>query len=121
MFWRFRLAALGAVALFSARVSAGERPLVVWAMGEEGKKIAEVARRFERDNPGLKVETQAIPWEAAHAKLLTAVVGGIPPDVSQVGTTWMAEFAAMGALEPLDDRAAGGRGRAGRRRGARSG
>lgn len=103
---RFPLAVLGAVALFSARVSAGEKALVVWAMGEEGKKIAEVARRFERENPGLQVETQAIPWEAAHAKLLTAVVGGIPPDVSQVGTTWMAEFAAMGALEPLDDRAA---------------
>jgi multiple sugar transport system substrate-binding protein len=75
-------------------------------MGEEGKKIAEMARRFERANPGVTVETQAIPWEAAHAKLLTAVVGGIPPDVSQIGTTWMAEFATMGALEPLDHRAA---------------
>lgn len=75
-------------------------------MGEEGKKIAEMARRFERENPGAKIETQAIPWEAAHAKLLTAVVGGIPPDVSQMGTTWMAEFAAMGALDALDERAA---------------
>jgi multiple sugar transport system permease protein len=56
--------------------------------------------------PGLRWETQAIPWEAAHAKLLTAVVGGIPPDVSQIGTTWMAEFATMDALEPLDARAA---------------
>jgi multiple sugar transport system substrate-binding protein len=75
-------------------------------MGEEGKKIALMARRFEAAHPGVTVETQAIPWEAAHAKLLTAVVGGIPPDVSQVGTTWMAEFAAMDALEPLDGRAA---------------
>lgn len=75
-------------------------------MGEEGKKIALMARRFEAAHPGVTVETQAIPWEAAHAKLLTAVVGGIPPDVSQVGTTWMAEFATMDALEPLDARAA---------------
>ncbi len=88
------------------RASEVQKPLVVWAMGEEGKKIAEMARRFERANPGVSVETQAIPWEAAHAKLLTAVVGGIPPDVSQIGTTWMAEFATMGALEPLDTRAA---------------
>lgn len=79
---------------------------MVWAMGEEGKKIALMARRFEAAHPGVTVETQAIPWEAAHAKLLTAVVGGIPPDVSQVGTTWMAEFATMDALEPLDARAA---------------
>src|SRR5205085_282053 len=46
------------------------------------------------------------PWEAAHAKLLTSVVGGIPPDISQLGTTWMAEFAAMRALAPLDEKAA---------------
>lgn len=92
--------------LFSVRSARAERPLVVWAMGEEGKKIALMARRFEAAHPGVTVETQAIPWEAAHAKLLTAVVGGIPPDVSQVGTTWMAEFAAMDALEPLDGRAA---------------
>jgi ABC-type sugar transport system permease subunit/ABC-type glycerol-3-phosphate transport system substrate-binding protein len=75
-------------------------------MGEEGKKIAQMARKFEALNPGVTVETQAIPWDAAHAKLLTSVVGGIPPDVSQMGTTWMAEFAAMEALAPLDDAAA---------------
>lgn len=92
--------------LFSVRTVRAEKPLVVWAMGEEGKKIALMARRFEAAHPGVTVETQAIPWEAAHAKLLTAVVGGIPPDVSQVGTTWMAEFATMDALEPLDARAA---------------
>jgi ABC-type sugar transport system permease subunit/ABC-type glycerol-3-phosphate transport system substrate-binding protein len=74
-------------------------------MGEEGKKIAVMARRFEAENPGVTVETQAVPWEAAHAKLLTAVVGGIPPDVSQLGTTWMAEFAAMNALAPVGDMA----------------
>ncbi len=85
---------------------AEENRLVVWAMGEEGKKIALMARQFEAENPGVTVETQAIPWDAAHAKLLTSVVGNIPPDISQMGTTWMAEFVAMGALEPLDERAA---------------
>lgn len=108
MFRRGGVLAGAALALLSGLQAADNRkPLVVWAMGEEGKKIAVMARRFEDLNPGAKVETQAIPWEAAHAKLLTAVVGGIPPDVSQLGTTWMAEFAAMGALENLTDRAAG--------------
>lgn len=107
MFRRSLLPLLVAALFSPLRLAAGEKPLVVWAMGEEGKKIADMARRFERANPGVTVETQAIPWEAAHAKLLTAVVGGIPPDVSQIGTTWMAEFAAMGALNPLDQKAAG--------------
>jgi ABC-type sugar transport system permease subunit/ABC-type glycerol-3-phosphate transport system substrate-binding protein len=102
-----RRAALPAVFLMSlASRAAAEKPLLVWAMGEEGKKISMMARKFEKLNPGVTVETQAIPWDAAHAKLLTAVVGGIPPDICQMGTTWMAEFVAMDALAPLDERAA---------------
>lgn len=79
-----------------------ERVLNVWAMGEEGLRIAVMARKFEQENPGVKVVTQAIPWDAAHEKLLTAVVGDLPPDVSQMGTTWMAEFATLKTLEPLE-------------------
>ena len=82
---------------------ASQRTLTVWAMGEEGLRIALMARRFEKENPGVKVVTQAIPWDAAHEKLLTAVVGGLPPDVCQLGTTWMAEFATLNALYPLED------------------
>ncbi|MEE9316265.1 MAG: extracellular solute-binding protein [bacterium] len=80
-----------------------EETITVWAMGAEGMKIAQMARKFEQANPGIRVITQAIPWEAAHEKLITSVVGEIPPDVSQLGTTWMAEFQAMGALVPLDE------------------
>ncbi len=78
------------------------RVLNVWAMGEEGLRIAVMARKFEAENPGVKVVTQAVPWDAAHEKLLTAVVGDLPPDVSQMGTTWMAEFATLKTLEPLE-------------------
>ncbi|MFH1259115.1 MAG: sugar ABC transporter substrate-binding protein [Elusimicrobiota bacterium] len=77
--------------------------ITIWAMGAEGMKIAAVARKFEKENPGIRVKTQAIPWEAAHEKLVIAVVGGIPPDLAQLGTTWMAEFKAMDALSQLDD------------------
>jgi multiple sugar transport system permease protein len=78
------------------------RTLRVWTMGEEGKKFETLARLFEAENPGAEVIVQAIPWGAAHAKLVTAVVGRIPPDVAQMGTTWMPEFHAMGALEKLE-------------------
>src|SRR6185295_5877441 len=94
---------LSFIFLASAARGANEKILTVWAMGEEGLRIAAMARKFERENPGVKVVTQAIPWDAAHEKLLTVVVGGLPPDVSQMGTTWMAEFATLKAFEPLDD------------------
>jgi multiple sugar transport system substrate-binding protein len=73
-----------------------------WAMGREGEVVAEMVRDFERENPGIEVEVQQIPWSAAHEKLLTAYVGRSTPDVSQLGNTWIAEFTALHALEPLD-------------------
>ena len=82
--------------------SHAQQTITVWAMGQEGIKIAEMARRFEEEYPDIKVRTQAIPWDAAHEKLMTSVAGNIPPDVCQLGTTWMSEFGGMGALEPLE-------------------
>jgi multiple sugar transport system substrate-binding protein len=80
-----------------------KKKLVVWAMGYEGTKIGIMARKFEELNPGIEVVTQAIPWSAAHEKLLTSIIGGVPPDISQMGTTWIPEFQSMGAFHALDD------------------
>lgn len=77
-----------------------------WGMGREGEVVAELIEGFERENPHIRVEVQQIPWTAAHEKLLTAHVGGATPDVAQLGNTWIAEFATIGALAPLDVRVA---------------
>jgi multiple sugar transport system substrate-binding protein len=76
--------------------------LRMWAMGREGEVVDELARDFERENPGLRVVVQQIPWSAAHEKLLTAHVGGSLPDLGQLGNSWIAEFGALRALAPLD-------------------
>ena len=78
-----------------------------WAMGREGEVVAELIADFERENPGIRVHAQQIPWSAAHEKFLTAFVGNATPDLAQLGNTWMAEFAALGALEPVDRRLEG--------------
>ena len=77
-----------------------------WAMGREGEVVAQLARDFERENPGIVVRVQQMPWTAAHEKLLTAFVGDATPDISQLGNTWIAEFVALNALEPLNARIA---------------
>jgi multiple sugar transport system substrate-binding protein len=73
-----------------------------WGMGREGEVVAELMDGFHRENPGIRVRVQQIPWTAAHEKLLTAHVGNATPDVAQLGNTWIAEFAAIRALQPLD-------------------
>lgn len=81
--------------------SFAERTLQIWAMGEEAKNLDVMAERFMKENPGVKVEIQAIPWSAAYDKILTGIAGMQLPDLAQMGTTWMAPFGAMGVFEEL--------------------
>ncbi len=74
--------------------------ITVWAMGAEGENLPQLTKEFEAANPGAKVEVTAIPWDAAHDKFTTAITANKTPDVAMVGTTWMGEFAGMGALDP---------------------
>ncbi len=76
--------------------------LRMWAMGREGEVVGELLADFEREHPGVRVQVQQIPWSAAHEKLLTAHVGRSTPDVAQLGNSWIPEFAALQAVEPLD-------------------
>jgi len=89
------------------RAPADSREVVrFWAMGYEGEVVAKMLPEFERRNPGIRVDLQQLPWTAAHEKLLTAFAGDALPDVVPLGNTWIAEFATLGALEPLDARIA---------------
>lgn len=73
-----------------------------WAIGKEGEIAGQLAHEFMQQTPGIRVEVQKMPLTAAHEKLLTAYAGEALPDVCQVGNTWLAEFDALQALEPLD-------------------
>jgi multiple sugar transport system substrate-binding protein len=75
--------------------------LTVWAMGNEGVKLKALADGFMKDNPGVTVNVTPVDWGQAVAKLQTAIAGHQTPDVSQMGTDMMGQFAATGALEPV--------------------
>ena len=74
--------------------------ITIWALGAEGEQVGEIAAGFEEENPEATVKVTVIPFDAAHDKIATAIAGGQTPDVSLVGTTWLSEFAATGALDP---------------------
>jgi len=98
-----RRAALGLMAgasLAGCERTDGITRLSFWAMGNEATHAPQILPAFEAANPGIKVVVQPLPWTAAHQKLLTAYAGASLPDVSQIGNTWVAELAAIGALSP---------------------
>ncbi|MCP5158826.1 MAG: sugar ABC transporter substrate-binding protein [Gammaproteobacteria bacterium] len=86
--------------------STADRPIEVefWAMGQEGEQVKALLPEFERRHPDIRVRVQQIPWSAAHEKLLTAYAGDAMPDLFQLGNTWIPEFVALRAIEPLDRR-----------------
>ena len=101
------LLALSVLAMAGCAPAPDHREVVrFWAMGYEGEVVAQILPEFERTHPGIHVELQQQPWTAAHEKLLTAFAGGALPDVCGLGNTWIPEFAALGALQPLDARIA---------------
>lgn len=95
------LAAPFALGACASRAEAGT--IRFWAMGNEAASAPRLMPAFESANPGVRVEIQPLPWTAAHEKLLTGFAGESLPDVAQVGNTWLAELAAIGALAPLPE------------------
>ncbi len=89
------------LALGCAKSTRGVTTITFWTIGHEGEVVQPLLREFERDHPAIRVALQQWPSTAAHEKLLTAFAGNALPDVSQLGNTWIPEFATIGALEQL--------------------
>lgn len=91
-----------ALALAGCGRSSQRKELTFWGAGREGDIAAELIRGFEQEHPEISVNVQKMPFTVAHEKLLTAYAGDTLPDLCQLGNTWIPEFAALDALEPLD-------------------
>jgi len=95
--------AAGAASLTGCLGGKDDRKIVkFWGLGREGQVAEELFADFERAHPDIRVIVQKLPWNSAHEKYLTAYAGDTLPDVGQMGATWIAEFVALDALEPLD-------------------
>lgn len=88
------IAGSAALALGGCRGGGG---LTFWAIGNEAAALP----AFLPDLGLGGIEVQPLPWSGAHQKLLTGFVGGSLPDMAQVGNSWLAELAALDAIEPV--------------------
>jgi ABC-type glycerol-3-phosphate transport system substrate-binding protein len=98
------------LALVSAGAARAETvPLKFWDNQQTESGLSqyqqEAVKRFEAENPDIKVEVTTVPYPEYQQRLLTAVQGGNAPDVSTVDQIWQAAFAEAGAIVKLDDRA----------------
>ena len=65
--------------------------------------MAELKAAFEKDNPDITLTLVDSPFAGFHDKAVVLFQAKKLPDVLLVQVDWVAEFADLGMLEPLDD------------------
>ena len=106
---RLAVTVAGALALLGTAMGQtvpGKRDMVVWgiAVGPETKGQDAVIREFQKRHPELNVRVLSMgAGNMDSQKLLTSIVGNVPPDVIQQDRFSIADWASRGAFQPLDD------------------
>ncbi|MEV4133962.1 extracellular solute-binding protein [Dactylosporangium sp. NPDC049742] len=86
---------------------AADRPPVTiefWYMPYGGpvqdQAVITETEEFHKAHPNITVKAVRVPWDEALTRLSTASTSGEGPDVTVLGTTWVAGFSSIGALRP---------------------
>ncbi len=62
--------------------------------------------KFEKDNPGIKIQAEAIPWGGGTDyanRIFASAVAGTLPDTGLVRLSYLSQLMEMDAITPLDD------------------
>src|SRR5436189_3903736 len=89
------LATLLALALSCAPRKVEE--IVFWQFWP-GDVITPLLQKFERENPAVHVRVQTLSWSNGLDSITAAVAGGVPPDLCELGSTWVPRLMSAGAL-----------------------
>lgn len=68
--------------------------------GQTAERFAPVLDAFEQQTH-IRVNLTVIPWHTGWSQIIKYGLYGQGPDVSELGTTWIASLASMGALRPF--------------------
>lgn len=94
------LAATALVLSLAAGCAPATRPpeeVVFWQSGPPGA-LAPIVRRFEAENPGLRVRVEQVPPDAVAESLAVSAAAGRPPDLCELGGALMPALLASGSL-----------------------
>jgi len=69
-----------------------------WTEPKVRAVLTKAVEDFEASNPEYKVEITDLTWSDGHQKIVAAFAGGAVPDLLELGSDWIAEFANANAL-----------------------
>ena len=88
-------------ALIAGSTISADTTLRVWQFWTDpGIKptIDSIVTEFESTHPGVSVELTDLTWANGHEKIAIAFASGTAPDVIELGSDWVAQFADAGHL-----------------------
>ncbi|MEA2031130.1 MAG: extracellular solute-binding protein [candidate division Zixibacteria bacterium] len=91
------------IAILSTNVTAGET-LHWWQFWTDPAikpTINSIVDEFEKANPDITVELTDLTWANGHEKIVLALASGTGPDVLELGSDWIAQFAANDHLADI--------------------
>jgi ABC-type glycerol-3-phosphate transport system substrate-binding protein len=75
--------------------------ITVWDYYGEATPIKPLIEGFQKENPNITVQYEALDWDTTLEKLNVVTTGGTPPDVVTTDMTWLPKFAALGGFTDL--------------------
>jgi multiple sugar transport system substrate-binding protein len=72
-----------------------------WTNPDVKPTVQHLAKEFEESHAPIKVELGDLTWADGHEKIAIALAANSGPDVIELGSDWIAEFAASGKLLDL--------------------
>ena len=81
--------------------------LTVWDYYGSATPIKPAVAAFQKLNPGLTINYQAVDYDTFQQKFSVGVSSGAPPDVATLDMTWIPEYASQGVLANVTDLSGG--------------
>jgi multiple sugar transport system substrate-binding protein len=80
-----------------------KRTVVFWQFSPL-TAIQPILARFEAENPTIHVEVEQLTWQSGREKIVAAIAAGRPPDLCELGSTFLPGLVADSTLVDLTDR-----------------
>ncbi|HUV30500.1 MAG TPA: extracellular solute-binding protein [Acidobacteriota bacterium] len=74
-----------------------------WTDPDVKPAIDAIVSDFEKANPDIEVKLTDLTWANGHEKIVIAFSSGSGPDVVELGSDWIAQFAQTGHLSDISD------------------
>jgi multiple sugar transport system substrate-binding protein len=72
-----------------------------WNIGDEPDSIIQPINDFNAANPDIKIVPTKLGWGDGFSRIQISIGSGAPPDVLELGSTWVGAFTDIGALSDL--------------------